>query len=167
MRLSDYEKKQWKVLDAFYKDFFTWSASNLFYWMVTGIFIFVLGIMMLIPFQEFIADSDFPKGMIFYFGGMGTVFYLIPYVSFNEKQKPMGIYGLLKHLPISVKTIKFYRMKKMLVFLLKIEAVYMVLQLLVAMVGCREIVLGNILYPFIYGFAVPLFFGGLYIILVE
>ncbi|MBQ8823520.1 MAG: hypothetical protein IJZ82_12830 [Lachnospiraceae bacterium] len=158
-----YEKKQQQILDAFFKEFFTWSADNVGYWIVAGIFIFIHGIFLAFPYQMMgIEDSDITLVQVFAY--MGYFMYITPYLHFTEKGRVIKLKEKLKYLPISQKQLRLYRLRKLLIFSLKLFAVFLLLQLFFSLVAYHEITLGNILYPLLCGFVFPFALNSIVII---
>ena len=145
-----YDKKQQQILDAFYKEFFTWRAENIGYWIMAGILIFIHGIFMMIPYQSLdLSDAQFFQ----YFVYMAYMWYLMPYNQFTENRKAQSIYQKIKYLPISLTQFKIYRLKKLTILCLRLLVVFMIGQLFFSFVIYHEITIDNILYPLIWGFA--------------
>ena len=147
-----YNKKQQQILDAFYKEFFTWSAENIGNYLVAGIFIFAHGIFMMIPYQE-IKDSNLNFSQFFIY--MGYMYYLMPYIRFTENKKMQTVYAKIKYMPISLSQLRIYRIKKMAIFCLRLLAVFMIGQIFFSLVIYHEITLANICYALVWGFAFP------------
>ena len=147
-----YDKKQQQILDDFFKEFFTWSATNIGMWIAAGIFIFIHAIFMMIPYQSM---KDFDNSISFIFIIMGYMWYLYPYIQFTEKNKAHSIYQKIKYMPISITQLRIFRLKKLFVFCLRLLAVFMIGQLFFSFVTYHEITFANICYPLIWGFAIP------------
>ena len=147
-----YDKKQQQILDAFFKEFFTWSAENIGNWIVAGIFIFAHGIFMMIPYQEM---KDFGASFSQLFVYMGYMYYLMPYIRFTENKKIQTIYAKIKYMPISLSQLRIYRIKKLAIFCLRLLAVFLIGQIFFSLVFFHEVTLDNIMYPIIWGFAIP------------
>lgn len=147
-----YNKKQQQLFDAFFKEFFTWSAENVGNWIAAGIFVFIHALFMVVPYQEIKEwDLNFSYVIIV----MGYMWYLTPYINFTENRKKQSIYQLIKFLPISLTQLRIYRTKKLAIFCLRLLAVFMIGQLFFSLVFFHEITLANICYPLVWGFVFP------------
>lgn len=147
-----YDKKQQQLLDTFFKEFFTWSASNVGMWIAAGILIFMHSIFMVIPYQSM---KDFDSNSLYTVCILGYLWYLLPYSQFTEQKKNQSVYEKIKYLPISLKQFRIFRLRKLLRFCLQLLAVFMVGQLFFSFVVYHEITLANIYYPLVWGFAFP------------
>ncbi len=156
-----YDKKQQQLLDAFFNEFFTWSADNVGYWIVAAIFLFFHGLFLSFPYQG-MDDSEL---LLFQgFAYLGYFMYITPYLHFTEKGRVTKLKEKLKYMPISRKQLYLYRLRKLLIFSLKLLAVYLLLQLFFSLVVYHEITLGNFLYPLLCGFVFPFVLNSIAII---
>ncbi len=158
-----YIKGQQGILDKFYKEYFTWSCINIGYWIVAGIFSFIQAVFMMLPYEQVLIEGrgdgfEFMMGFIIAFP---VTFYLQPYISYNEKSNVGSVYSKLKYLPISFKSIKVYRFRKMLKFILRLFLICAVLQLGISLLAFHRILPGTVIHLVLYGFLVPFTVGSL------
>lgn len=149
---KQYLKKQEQMLQVFYKEFFSWKCENTGLWIAAGLMEFFQCIFMWIPYQE-MRDDNIMIWM--YFGILGTMLYVMPYVQFQENGKRSSIYAKMKYLPVTLQGIRIFRFKKLTRFCLKMLVVFLAGQLFFSLVVYHEITWGNIWYPVILGFLVP------------
>ncbi len=150
---KQYLEKQQELLQMFYKDFFSWSSESIGSWIGAGIFEFFHCIFMWIPYQEI--SKEFGVVFWMYFGLMGTMFYLIPYIRFQEERQRHNIYEKLKYLPVTLMGIRIFRLKKLTVFCAKMFVVFLAGQLFFSLVVFHEITWANIWYLIMCGFLIP------------
>lgn len=159
MSKAEYGKKQQDILEAFYKEFFSWSAGNIGMWLVTGIMEFIHGIFMWFPYQA--AEEMEVLGLIVLFGMCGAANYMAPYLQFTEKGKTVKVYDKLQYLPISLRELQIFRLKKLARFYAKLFLVFLVGQVFFSLVCYHEITWGNIGYVVICGFLIPFLVSGI------
>lgn len=158
--LKVYDKKQQRMLDAFFKEFFTWNVQHVGMWLLTGIMILSFVCFMMVPYQEIVAPSEEHvniEAWLILMGIAGLNYYLMPYSRYNDgtKGRFIYIYEKIKYLPVSLKELRIFRIRKVFWFCLKLFVVLLIGQLVFAEIGFGEIVLGNFLYPFIFAFLIP------------
>ena len=147
-----FDEREQNIIDKFYKEFFTWSAEDVGYKIVAGIFLFFHGCFMAFPYQS-VKDSEIL--LVQCFAYMGYFMYITPYLHFTEKGKVTKLKEKLKYLPVSRKQLRLYRLRRLWVFSLKLFAVYFLLQLFFTLVTYHELTLGNFLYPLLCGLIFP------------
>lgn len=158
---EQYLKKEQQILQGFFKEFFTWSAENIGQWIVAGIMMVLLGICMLMPFQEFQNDERTMLVVASYAGIIGGWSYLNPYLHFSEDKKRRRIYEKLQYLPVSLKALRMFRFRKLATFYLRLLPIFYVEQLFMSFLIYRGITWGNVLYPLVSGFLFPVVVLGL------
>lgn len=163
MEKAAYRKKQYKVLDTFYKEYYKKSNVQWGYHFATGIFVFVLGILCAMPYQGMAEDAALYRGMAVMAGNMITIMYLSSYQNcVNEMGRVTPLYTVIKYLPVSADILRRYRFKKLLRFQGRVYLVMQLLQLVVSIGFCRyEFVLENIRYPLLTVLVVPLGIAGI------
>lgn len=155
---KQYLKKQEQLLQVFYKEFFSWKCDNMGLWFVAGLMEFFQCIFMWIPYQGM---GDFNIVLWLCFGLMGTTYYRMPYLQFQENGKRSSVYEKLKYLPVTLQGIRLFHLKKLAVFCSKMFAVFFVGQLFFALVCYHEIIWENIWYPVVFGFLIPFGVNGI------
>jgi len=145
------DKKQQEVLDSFFRELFTWDMTNVGLWLVTGFMELVLGVLMFVPWKELEGPL---RGLAFAMSIMGANWYLMAYFQIQDGGKQCKVYEKLKYLPVSLQQIRLFRLKKLVNFCGKLTVVFLVAQLLSALI-VREFSLVNILYPVFFGLLVP------------
>ena len=153
------DQKQQKVIAEFFKDFHSWSASNIGMWIGAGFFIMFQLIFMWIPYQDMAEDNL--SGLMLIFSVWGAFLYILPYVSYNVMGKQYRIYDKIKYFPVSLQQLRLFRLKKLAKFCSITFVVFLAGQLLFSYIGYHEIGIGSILYPVIGGFLIPFGVGAL------
>lgn len=149
------------TLEEFYKDYFSWSALNIGQWMVTGIMEFALGIFLWLPYQEMVRDDMEMLGFVAFFGILGAMCYLLPYIQLQEGGKVCKLYDKLKYLPISLQEIRVFCLKRLARFCVRMFLIFFIGQLFFALVAYHKIAWGNIWYPVVFGLLIPMAAGSL------
>jgi hypothetical protein len=92
-----------KIFEAFFQEFFSWSAGNVGVWLAAGIFEFIVGIFMWFPYQDM--QNMGMIGLVGFFSVWGGMYYVWPYMQFQEGiqagKKTVRIYEKLQYLPLS------------------------------------------------------------------
>ena len=147
-------KEQEKIV-AFYKEFWSWKAENIGMWIGAGILEFLFGIFMMIPYAEIQSDMGMiVLPMLMGFGG--GAMYIAPYITFREGTDTVSIYEKIKYLPIDYREVKRLRVKKLVLFALKVFAVIMVFKLFFGTFGVEKIRSMDILYTTLVGLVWPI-----------
>ena len=155
---KDYIHRQHRILDKFYKEFFSWSCLNIGYWIMSGIGVMIQTIFMFVPYQEICKDG-FDRTVIFYVAmsaSTAVFMYIMPYTRFKDKGELGTIYNKIKNLPISASVLRSYRLKKVISFTLKLFCISFVGQMFTSLIFFQEITMNNILYPVVCGLVIPL-----------
>lgn len=147
-----FDEREQNIIDKFFKELFTWSATDVGYKIAAGIFLFIHGCFMAFPYQD-IKDSEIL--LVQCFAYMGYLMYITPYLQFTEKGRVTKLKEKLKYLPVSGKQLRLYRLRKLLKFSVKLFAVYLLLQLFFTLVIYHKLTLGSFLYPLLCGFVFP------------
>lgn len=148
-----------RVIDQFFKEFFSWDTGNVGMWILTGVAVFLAGIAMCFPYQSW--ESPDILWFVGMFGMSAVTSYLAPYLHFQEEGKSQKIYNKLQYLPVGLKELQRYRLKKVFLFCLKVAAIFLLIQLFFTLVVYHTITLWNIGYVVIGGFLFPLCVGAL------
>ena len=156
-----FDEREQNIIHKFYKELFSWSAADVGYKIVAGIFLFFHGCFMAFPYEDI---KDFEILLVQCFAYMGYLMYITPYLQFVEKGKVTKLKEKLKYLPISRKQLLLYRLRKLLVFSLKLFAVYLLLQLFFTLVIYHKLTLGSFLYPLLCGFVFPVGVSSLFLV---
>ncbi len=164
-----YDEKQQKILDSFYGEMKTWSPESYGYRLVCWIMLICTAIFICFPWQELSVDDDMRFVLVYLcmFGSMQGVFYVRPYIRFNENRKETMLCKKLKFLPISLREVKIYCLRKILRFQSKLLVVYIIGQILITGIAGFGIGIGNLLYPVVMGFVVPVVGAGLEVAMVK
>ena len=149
------DKKQQEVLDQFFREYFTWDMANVGFWIVTGFMEFILGIFMFFPAEE-LGEL---KGFAFAMSIWGAGWYIMAYLKIRDNGKPCRVYEKLKYLPVTLRQIRLFRLRKLVVFSAKVTAVFLVAQLISAFCT-HEFSMATILYPVCLGFFFPVIIVG-------
>lgn len=157
---TKYHKKQQETLQIFFTNFLSWDTGNIGQWIVTGIMEVVLGIFLWIPYQEMSKEGHDSIRVLLFPSLWGAMTYLLPYIQFTEDKRNKRVYEKLKYLPISLKELRYFRLKKLTVFCFKLFLIFLAGQLFFSAVFFHEITLANIAYPAFYGLILPLVING-------
>ena len=147
-------KSREQVLDKFYKDFFTWKADNIGYWILVGIMETICVFFMCMPFQD-ISEDGF-VGFAAIIAVWGAWFYINPYIFYMKEGKRKRIYHVINYLPVSIKELRIFQLKKVALFCCIMFLIFLVVQMMFAWICFREISWGNLIYPFVCGFVAPM-----------
>lgn len=149
-------KKDMKVLDAFYKEYYSKSHIQLGYWVCTGLFTFFLILVNWFPYQTFLEEDRKVFVIILMMGLYGSVSYVTAYRhAFDKKGAVVRIAPYLQYLPISVKARKEYQVRKLLNFQWKVYAVAQAGQIVFALLAVHELHWSNLLYPLTAALVIP------------
>ncbi len=147
-------KSREQMLEQFFKEFFTWKADNIGIWIVAGMLEFVCVILMCIPFQNMQEDGLMGIAAILAVGG--AWYYINPYIFYLNEGKRNRIYHVINYLPVSLKELRLFRLKKVTLFCVKIFLVFLVGQMIFALIFFHGISWGNLIYPFVCGLVAPM-----------
>ncbi len=163
------DEKQQKMLDSFYGEMKTWSPESYGYRMLCWIAVLFTTIFVCFPWQVILCDDDIHFMLMYLclFAIMQGVFYVRPYICFKENRKDTALCKKLKFLPVSLAEVRIYSLRKSLRFQSKLLAVHMVGQLLFTVIAGCGIGIGNLLYPVVIGFVVPIVAAGLEVSMVK
>ena len=160
MSEKEYIKSQHSIIDGFYKEYFTYDISNVGCWLLTGIFTFIQLIFFVIPMQQLIKEGidSVILTIIAVLSVFPVFFYLQPFVIGNLNGR-VAIYSRIKYLPVSLKSIRTYRFKKMLKFVFKIFLTGTVLQVGLSLLIFHCIIWQTVMFLLVYGFLIPFLVG--------
>lgn len=161
-------KKDYMVLDAFYKEYFNQSHIQLGYWVATGLFTFFLVLVSWFPYQTFIEEDGKVFAIILFMGMYGSVSYVTAYRhAFDRKGAVVRIAPYLQYLPISGKARKEYQFRKLLKFQWKVYVVAQVGQILFSLLDVQGMSWWNFLYPLLAAFLAPVVLSALTIVMAK
>lgn len=147
-------KNREQVIDKFFKEFFTWKADNIGMWIVAGFMEVICVGFMCIPFQNMIEEGL--VGIAAILAVLGAWYYINPYIFYMDEGKRRRIYYVINYLPVSLKELRIFRLKKVTLFCLKMFLIFIVGQLIFALICFHEISWGNFIYPFVCGLVAPM-----------
>jgi len=146
------EQRQGEILETFFKEMKSYNMGGENWILVILMEVFV-GALLCIPYQEVVTMEIWIH--ISMLSIYGTMAYMLGYMHFMESGKTHIIYEKIKYLPISWGTLFKWRMKRLLRFCAKRTCVFLGLQILFSLLCFREITIGNILYPLLIVFVIP------------
>ena len=168
MRDTEFEARQQKVLDVFFKETFARNTIHLGYWIVTGIMVFVQVCLMLVPFQSWDSSDRSLIWLSVMLAGWGSISYISAYMNCtNGDGRVIQLYEKLKYLPISADILRKYRWKKVIRFYGKVYLVGQIGQLFFTLVSHHFVVLENFLIPLVGGLIAPVMFALLVLVFAE
>lgn len=159
------DKSREEVLNSFFKDFFSWKADNIGYWILAAMAELEAVCVMCIPFQNLNKKNIWWISLLLIVGGV--IEYINPYIYYRDERKNRRIYDTIKYLPVSSEELKLYRLKKRVIFCLKMFAIFFVGQIISSLICFHQISLSNLLYPIVGGLLFPLVMSGLYVWTVK
>ncbi len=164
---KEHIKKQQKVIAAFFKEFFTWSAANIGMWILSGIMVVNQAVFFTVQYQEVgseLKEDRFIVIMIAFMSASAAMSYIQPYMNYNENRVATKIFDKIRYLPVSRDALRLFRFKKLFKFVGLVFAVDFTLQIIMTLLIVGNISIGNILYPLVIGFIVPFVLTGVYIL---
>lgn len=160
-------KRQEEVLDRFYKEVFSWKYE---FWMKAEIVaetIFVVIGFGLSTYQD-AAERGWDLSYPLILGFQGIVWYLAPYLNLaKDSKESRRLWKQLKYMPISAGRVKKYCFKKLLKFVLICYLIAQVFQLWIAYADHHQILWGNVWYPFLCVFLLPMGIGAFFILVKK
>lgn len=160
--------RQQQILEMFFKEFLSWKADNIGVWIAAVMLEILQGICFCIPYQMVgKSDMELLIGIELFCGVFGTMTYLMPYVRFTEKKGQVNIYKKLKYLPVSLKEIRIFRLKKLVRFCFRLFLIFLAVQLFLVLLCYHQIALGNLWYPFVFGFLLQLLLNGMLVLFLK
>lgn len=156
--MNDEQKK----IRRFYKEFLSWRAESVGYWIGAGICVVFLLIFCAVPFQfltsGIAADVNAYLGilMAMLWGPLAGLIYLRPYTVFLDGQNYVTIYSRLRYLPIDTREVKKMRFAYLTKFFGKVAVVGLVLQVFFSLICYHVITWQGIVYVVIAAFVWPM-----------
>lgn len=150
-------KSREQMLNHFFKEFFTWKADNIGMWILAGVLEVICVIAMCIPIQDKPADGLVL--LVTLLAVQGVSFYINPYIFYLNEGKRTRIYPLINYLPVSRKELRIFQLKKATLFCVKMFLIFLVGQMMFALICFHEIGWGNLIYPLICGLVAPMISG--------
>lgn len=167
MEVKEYRKTQQNMLEQFFENYFEKSKINGGYKWTGIIFIAILVILMWFPYQSY--ENEKPiRNIGLVWGVMGTFFYMNMYrFAFNGRGAVTNVYQYLEYLPVSIKELKIFRLKKLISLLVKVYLIAQAGQAIFSLLGYHELILGNLLFPLVFAFLAPLLIVGISILVSK
>ena len=159
------DKEREEVLTGFFKNFFSWKADNIGYWIVAVMVELEAVVVMCIPFQNLNKENVWWVSLLFVVGG--ALLYISPYIYYRDGMKERHIYDTIKYLPVSSEELKFFRWKKSGIFCLKMFGIFFAGQMISSLICFQQIGWSNLLFPIVGGLLLPLVMSGLHIWTVK
>ena len=134
------------------------SMAKVGSWVLTGIFLFLIMILCLLPAQEILAEDGWlmPAALLVMLTYLMLTFRSRLYDQYNENQKSRFMTDILKYHPINRKEVWKHKIKKLVTFLAKVTGVGLVLQIVVALIAYQTISWLNFFYIIVYMFIFPM-----------
>lgn len=147
------EAKVENFFDRLWKNSMAKVASGF----LTGIFLFLIMILCLLPAQEIHAEEEWliPATLVMLTYLMLS-FRSRLYDQYNENQKSRFMTDILKYHPINRKEVWKHKTKKLVTFLAKVTGVGLVLQIVVAVIAYKSISWLNFFYIIVFMFGFPM-----------
>lgn len=152
-----YRKKQNNILEQFYQDYFEKSHIQLGYNVVAIIFFVILMIVMWFPYQTYTEGDRALKILGLMFGSLAAFMYMNSYrYAIDGRGAVTNIYQYLQYLPISLKELRLFRLRKLIGLLVKVYLIAQAGQLLFSLIGYHQVIWANLWFPLVYVLLVPL-----------
>ncbi len=148
--------KRDKIIESFYKEFFTYSAGNIGMWIAAGIMEFLGAIVLVVSYDKVQAGELW--GFAVMGATAGAACYISPYQNVQEFGKSTSVYPILQYLPISRKELQNYWLKKLAIFCTRIFVVFLVLQVFISLIATHGIALWSIGYVALCSWILPFVF---------
>lgn len=133
------------------------SMAKVGSWVLTGIFLFFIMILCLLPAQEIFAENEWlMPALLVMLTYLMLSFRSRLYDQYNENQKSRFMTDILKYHPINRKEVWKHKTKKLVTFLAKVTGVGLVLQIVVALIAYQTISWLNFFYIIVYMFIFPM-----------
>lgn len=166
MRMMSFRKAEQQALKCFFKKYSEKNGSQKMVWFLTGFCIFILGVWMALPYQLWGEDELNWPLLSCGFSVSVAVTYLMPYlVRQGQIAGDRGFGKVLRFMPVSKWDLYFFRVKKLTTFMGKVYVPLQILQLFFSIVCLHQVVLGNVLYPLLIVFLVPVLMGMLFVLI--
>ena len=147
-----YDEKQQNILAGFYKELFSYGAADVAVKMLTVV---MEGILILLVWcASFDTDWKQRLGLIILSGCYSGIYSVMPYVSFNENSKQASLLQKLKYLPVSLREVKIFCMRKFLKIKLPGLIIMLAGNVLFALIG-GVVSVRIFAYPLLVGFCYP------------
>lgn len=159
------DKSREEVLNSFFKDFFSWKADNIGYWILAAMVELEAVCVMCIPFQNINKKNIWWISLILIV--CGVIEYINPYIYYKDDRKNRCIYDTIKYLPVSLEELKLFRWKKSVKFCLKMFGIFFAGQIIFSLICFHQIGWGNLLFPIVGGLLIPLVMSGIYVWTVK
>lgn len=155
------ENKGMKLEETKVEDYFDRllknSMAKVGSWVLTGIFLFFIMILCLLPAQEIFAENEWlMPALLVMLTYLMLSFRSRLYDQYNENQKSRFMTDILKYHPINRKEVWKHKTKKLVTFLAKVTGVGLVLQIVVALIAYQTISWLNFFYIIVYMFIFPM-----------
>lgn len=146
--------KEQQILQDFYKELFQFNTEKSVQRFVVVIMEFMLGCILLIPFQAICKEENIIwQTSIFSLWGLSA--YLLPYLRYVEEKKIYKVMTKLKFVPISGRAVRIFWLRKLICFQGRFLPFFLAGQLLITWLCYHSFVWGNLWYPVLLGFVVP------------
>lgn len=134
------------------------STAKVASWFLTGIFLFLIMILCMLPAQEMFAEEWqlFMPSIVTMLTCMMMFFRSAIYDQYNENQKSRFMTDILKYHPINKKEVWKHKIKNLATFLAKVTGVGLVFQILVALIAYHSISWLNFFYIVVFLLGFPM-----------
>ena len=161
-----FRKEQMHALESFFRGYAEKNGYQKMIWFVTGFCIFLLSIIMALPYQLWAEEGTSWMGIGCGVSVIVATTYLGAYLTRQGQNAGIRSFEeILRFLPVSKWDLYFFRAKKLVCFQAKVYATMQILQLFFSIACLHQVVLGNVLYPFLIVFLVPVLMGMLFVLI--
>ncbi len=157
VQMKDQKSNQEKIADL-YKTMHRGTVDRVIYLMLASIFAFISSISLMMPYQ--MVMEVWPKDTsLISMGGIFSVaaawIYMQLFSQYKDQDRMIRIRKITKYLPVSEKEFLLFRIKKLVLFSGKITLALLVLQIVIAGFAYHQIEFGNIWFPIVFAFVLP------------
>ena len=155
------DKKQQKKLEDFFKEENTWFPGPMGYKMVSIIILGITMLLFLLPYQIWELPEDGITIFLMYaLEMMGFSYYIMQYTHYSEEKKNKSLSNIFKNLPVSRRQMAIYRVRKAVGICKWLAGITIIVQSLCAIAFMKTFSIGNIAFPLVFQFVLPVALAG-------
>lgn len=155
-RLLKADARQQRMLEAFYKEYGTFTWSDMGAKLIGGFFIFISMIFQIIPWQEWEFPGDrYMIYMAMYLELMAIYLLMSRYTTYSEEGRYKMFSELFCYIPISRRQISVFRQRRVILLCFKLMVVVLACQVCFALTFYHTLSVWNVLFPIVGTFLLP------------
>lgn len=150
------DEKQQKMITRLFKEWTSWCPEHVGNNFIAAILIGISMIFWIMPYQIW-EWEDYEVWGIIYMGELiGISFYAQKFIYYKEGTKMKKLYEVFRNLPVSYTQLHIFRIRKIMKLCLWLTGSTVICQIVFAAVFLHTFSMGNICYPFLGHFIIPL-----------